>query len=38
MVINIVYIFVFLICSFLLYLIVKSILRGVSEKNRNYKK
>ena len=37
MVINFIYILIFLIFSFLLYLIIKSIVRGLDEKNRNKK-
>ena len=37
MVINIIYILIFLIFSFLLYLIIKSIIRGVDGKNKNKK-
>ena len=38
MLINFIYILVFLIFSFLSYLIIKSIIRGVKEKIRNKKK
>ena len=37
MVINFIYILIFLIFSFLLYLIIKSIVRGLDGKNRNKK-
>jgi len=38
MLVNIIYLLVFLAFSFLIYLIVKSIMRGVDGKNRNKKK
>ena len=37
MAINFIYILIFLIFSFLLYLIIKSIVRGLDGKNRNKK-
>ena len=37
MVINIIYILIFLIFSFLLYLIIKSVMRGIDGKKRNKK-
>ena len=37
MMINIIYILIFLIFSFLLYLIFKSIMRGLDGKNKNKK-
>ena len=37
MMINFIYILIFLIFSFLLYLIIKSIVRGFDGKNRNKK-
>ena len=37
MAINIIYFFVFLIFSFLIYLIIKSLIRGFEGKNRNKK-
>jgi len=38
MAINIIYILVFLIFSFLLYLIIKSVVRGIDGKKKNKKK
>ena len=38
MVINIIYILVFLIISFLSYLIIKSVIRGIDGKNKNKNK
>ena len=38
MAINIIYILIFLIFSFLLYLIIKSIMRGIDGKNKDKKK
>ena len=38
MLINIIYILIFLIFSFLLYLIIKSIMRGIDGKNKDKKK
>ena len=38
MVINIIYILIFLIFSFLIYLIIKSIISGIDVKNKNKKK
>ena len=35
MIINIIYILVFLIFAFLLYLIIKSIIKGIDGKNKN---
>jgi TM2 domain-containing membrane protein YozV len=35
MVVNIIYILIFLIFSFLTYLIIKSIIRGIDGKNKN---
>ena len=37
MLINIIYILIFLIFSFLLYLIIKSVMRGIDGKKRNKK-
>ena len=37
MAINIIYFFVFLIFSFLIYLIIKSLINGLEGKNRNKK-
>ena len=37
MVINIIYALLFLIFSFLLYLIIKSVIRGIDGKNKNKK-